>query len=307
MSRAKPGRLRKRRRERPVPPQLAGHVGARARERAAALRTASGAGRRRLASPRSRTTTLSGTSASTRFCDHDLVPPMRHPASVAALDPERLDEPPERRSVSDAEVVAGRTRARAQLARTSVERPIPLGAVTSGVAPPTTQADACRGARPRVPAHQRAGYCSEDRPCKQMESRPQQPSCCPVSRRRTPAKRELGPLRVCRRACRSKPDVQAFSITSSPAASSRRRASSSIPAARCRTGCAIGLDAHSERRAAGVDIPKLSAPRLRRSVRSPRQASSRSPAARPRYRSMACISAGRLLGATLGPNRSASS
>src|SRR5918912_823143 len=41
----------------------------------------------------------------------------------------------------------------------SVDRPTPLGAVSSGVAPGVAQAEAWSGARPRLPAHQRTGYC----------------------------------------------------------------------------------------------------------------------------------------------------
>ena len=43
--------------------------------------------------------------------------------------------------------------------RKRVERPIPLAALTSGVDVPFAHAEACRGARPRIPAHQSAGYC----------------------------------------------------------------------------------------------------------------------------------------------------
>ena len=86
------------RREVPVAPQLAGHVGA--RDEGARRRLGAAGQKRRLIRerPRSSTTRRSGVSTSARARHRRLAPTVGHAPPAAALDPQRLDHAPDRPS-----------------------------------------------------------------------------------------------------------------------------------------------------------------------------------------------------------------
>ena len=197
-------------------------------------------------------------SARARSRHRRLVAAVRHPAPVAALDAQRLDETPEAGAVADARGCRPwRGRRAASSSRISVERPIPLGAVTSAVESPAAQAEACSGARPRVPAHQSAGYCISSRSREQVEPRPQDAGGCPVARGRTPAVRELGAVAACSAGAGRSPPCRRSRATTSPSRRQAPRVRSSQPSRR-RTARRSASTCDAHRGVAGLRVVQSS-------------------------------------------------
>ena len=178
--------------------------------------------------PRASTTRLSGTSEARRFCIRTSfrpcgirrpLPPVTRSGSTSPQS--ALPSPTERLSpVTRPPPAISPNR--------TVDRPMPLGAVSIGLPPAAMHADACRGARPRVPAHQSTGYCNRiDRASRWNRDR---------RMRATARSRAGGRQRYVNsapsgehRRCRSNPAVQTFWITASPFRRQAPRVSSSQP------------------------------------------------------------------------------
>ena len=178
--------------ELPVAPQLARPCRCRSRVPAPPPRRCT-AQARPGAPPRSSTTTQSGVqrldagrSAAARCRPWGMRRPPPPSTRIGSTRPQTMMPSPTARLSAVARPPA------AISASSSVDRPTPLWAVTSGVDAPARQADACSGARPCRPAHHSAGYCIEHRAREQVEPRPQNPGRGTVSCRRPPAVREAG-------------------------------------------------------------------------------------------------------------------
>ena len=217
-----------------------------------------------------------------------LVPAVGHAPPGSVLDPQRLDQAPHVRPVADRQVVArGDVRRSPARSSTRVERPTPLGAVTSGI---EDSGGAGRGVKrgpatsPRPP---KSRVLHQHRPRQQVEPRAQDPGGGPVSCGRTPA---VGELRALRRASEVQVEAgRARVLEDDLSLPSPGAAGQAVPPAGVEA-VSIRLHLHRDGCAGRLESPQLSARRLRRSAPPPREARSRSPAARPAVSSEACIS-----------------